>query len=74
MSRQPLNEAFAKSSFLYGANAPYIEDMQARYEENPAAVDAAWRAFFEGLADNRDNVVRVARGVPWQRGEHPMTG
>ena len=35
MSRQPKNEAFARTSFLQGANAAYIEEMQAQYERNP---------------------------------------
>ena len=29
MSRQDANAAFALTSFLYGANAPYIEDLYA---------------------------------------------
>ena len=35
MTRQPKNEAFARTSFLQGANAAYIEEMQAQYERNP---------------------------------------
>jgi 2-oxoglutarate dehydrogenase E1 component len=32
MSRQDANAAFALSSFLYGGNASYIDDLQARYD------------------------------------------
>ena len=32
MSRQDANAAFALTSFLYGGNARYIEDLYARYE------------------------------------------
>ena len=32
MSRQDANAAFARTSFLYGGNAAYIEDLYARYE------------------------------------------
>ena len=32
MSRQDANAAFALTSFLYGGNAAYIEDLYARYE------------------------------------------
>ncbi len=35
MSRQDANAAFARTSFLYGGNAPYIEDLYARYESDP---------------------------------------
>ena len=31
MSRQDANAAFALSSFLQGTNAPYIDDIYARY-------------------------------------------
>jgi 2-oxoglutarate dehydrogenase complex dehydrogenase (E1) component-like enzyme len=32
MSRQDANSAFARTSFLYGGNAAYIEDLYAQYE------------------------------------------
>ena len=49
MSRQALNEAFLRTSFLNAANAPYIEEMQAQYERNPGAVSDEWRLFFDSL-------------------------
>src|SRR5262245_27072129 len=49
MSRQDANAALARTSFLWGGNAPYIEDLQARYEADPGSVDAEWQAFFRGL-------------------------
>ena len=52
MSRQDANAAFARTSFLYGGNAAYIEDLYARYESDPAAVDAEWRDFFQSLKDD----------------------
>ena len=41
--------AFEETSFLYGGNAQFIEHLYARYQQNPAAVDAHWRQFFAGL-------------------------
>jgi len=38
MSRQDANAAFAHTSFLYGPNAPFIEQLYARYESDPRAV------------------------------------
>ena len=35
MSRQDANTAFAVTSFLYGGNAAYIDDLYARYEIDP---------------------------------------
>ena len=52
MSRQDANAAFALTSFLYGGNAAYIEDLYARYEADPKAVDAEWQAFFQSLKDD----------------------
>jgi 2-oxoglutarate dehydrogenase E1 component len=66
MSRQDANAAFARTSFLYGGNAAYLEQLQARYETDPQSVDAEWQAFFQSLKDNRSDVVRNASGPPWQ--------
>ena len=61
MSRQDANAAFARTSFLYGANAAYIEDLYARYENDPAAVDAEWQDFFQSLKDDKADVVKSAQ-------------
>jgi 2-oxoglutarate dehydrogenase E1 component len=72
MSRQDANAIFAKTSFLYGGNAAYIEDLYAKYETGPVAVDAEWRAFFESLKDQKSDVIRNARGASWQKPNWPM--
>ncbi len=51
MSRQPENDAFARTSFLHGVNAAYIEELQAQYEKNPGSVSEQWRRFFQSLHD-----------------------
>ena len=66
MSRQDANAAFALSSFLYGGNAPYIEDLYARYEADPNSVDAQWRDFFGSLTDGAD-IAKSARGASWKK-------
>ena len=53
MTRQPKNEAFARTSFLHGANAAYIEEMQAQYERNPGSVSDEWRHFFASLQEEQ---------------------
>src|SRR5262245_21964674 len=53
MTPQPKNEAFAQTSFLQGANAAYIEEMQAQYERNPGSVTDEWRHFFASLKEER---------------------
>ncbi len=72
MAKQEANEAFALTSFLYGANAGWIEDQYARYQRNPESVDAGWRSFFEALRDDRDTVIAEARGASWERPDWPI--
>jgi len=71
MARQDLNEAFARTSFLQGANADYIEELYAQYQNNPQSVDADWQAFFRDLQDNKDDVLREAEGPSWKRDGWP---
>ncbi|MBA5776955.1 2-oxoglutarate dehydrogenase E1 component [Stappia sp. F7233] len=72
MARQDANAQFALTSFLYGANAGYIEDLYAQYQENPTSLDEEWRAFFSELHDNRDDVLKEARGATWARPDWPI--
>ena len=72
MSRQDANAIFANTSFLYGGNAAYIEGLYAKYEADPAAVDAEWRAFFQSLKDEKADVVKGARGASWKKPNWPV--
>ena len=71
MSRQDANAAFARSSFLYGGNADYLENLYARYEQDPKALDGAWQEFFASLKDNAADVLKGACGPSWQRPNWP---
>ena len=73
MSRQDANAAFAFSSFLYGGNAGYVDDLYARYETDPNAVDAEWQAFFRSLKDDRADVLKSARGPSWALPNWPQS-
>ena len=43
-----------QTSFLYGGNSSFIEELYARYLADPAQVDPSWRAYFDELEpDNR---------------------
>ena len=46
------NAQFHASSFLDGANADYVDQLQARYATDPNSVDAAWAEFFRALGDS----------------------
>jgi 2-oxoglutarate dehydrogenase E1 component len=65
MTRNPQNEAFLRTSFLSGANAAYVEDMQAEYERNPGSVSDEWRHFFESLKEERTGSGNGERGPSW---------
>ena len=71
MNDQSPNSAFHDSSFLQGHNAAYVEQLYGQWAQNPAAVDAAWDAFFRGLGDEEGTVTREAKGASWQRGDWP---
>jgi 2-oxoglutarate dehydrogenase E1 component len=73
MSRQDANAAFALSSFLQGTNATYIDDLYARYEQDPASVDAEWQEFFKSLKDAPADVQKNAEGPSWGRDNWPLT-
>ncbi len=73
MSRQDANAAFALSSFLQGTNATYIDDLYARYEQDPTSVDAEWREFFKSLKDSPADVQKNAEGPSWGRDNWPLT-
>ena len=61
------NQALLETSFLYGANAHFVEEMHARYLENPASVEASWRAFFSALGDRAEDAAHAVRGPAWAR-------
>ena len=54
-----------QTSFLFGANAPFIEELYERYLGDPNAVDAEWRTFFEALGEHKSDVLAEMRGASW---------
>ena len=72
MSRQQPNQEFANSSFLYGGNAGYVEELYARYKENPASLSQDWQDYFAALADASDDVIKNAKGASWKRDNWPI--
>jgi 2-oxoglutarate dehydrogenase E1 component len=55
-----INEILAETSFLYGANAAFVEDLYARWATDPSAVEPSWAAFFTSLADGPGAPARPA--------------
>ena len=52
MTRQDINHAFLQTSFLDGANAAYVEALQAKYEQRPEFGRAGLARIFEALGDD----------------------
>ncbi len=63
------NTAMLETSFLYGANATFVEEMAAKFQNDPNSVDPSWRAFFEQLHDDPAAVRKAVRGPSWYRAE-----
>jgi 2-oxoglutarate dehydrogenase E1 component len=59
------------SSFLYGGNAPYVEDQYEQYLADPARVPPEWRDYFDALratpAIDGSNVADVPHGPVIER-------
>ena len=72
MARQDQNETLLQTSFLYGGNAAYIEDLYARFQSDPASVDEEWREFFGALGDDKASVEKSARGASWKKANWPV--
>ena len=53
------------ASFLSGPNGPFLEELYARYLEQPDAVDPSWRKFFSDLQDESETALNDIRGATW---------
>ncbi len=65
------NDVFHASSFMQGHNAEYVEQLYARYADNPGAVDESWQAFFRSLGDAPADAKAEAAGPSWARTDWP---
>ena len=71
MTDQSSNDQFHAESFMQGHNAEYIEQLYARYADNPGAVDESWQAFFRSLGDAPADARAEAAGPSWGRRDWP---
>jgi len=72
MNKTDLTTAFEQTSFLYGGNAQFIEQLYDKFLENPASVDPAWRQFFGTLADDKEATRKQLKGPSWARPDWPQ--
>ena len=71
-TRSAPNDQFAKTSFLYGGNALYMEQLYGSYLRDPSSVDAEWREFFEALNDDPAAIEKSANGATWKKPNWPI--
>ncbi|MGH6864486.1 MAG: 2-oxoglutarate dehydrogenase E1 subunit family protein, partial [Methylocella sp.] len=70
-SRSAPNSAFARTSFLDGVNAAYVERLQDSYVRDPASLDPSWREFFAQMNDDSAAIAKRAHGPRWKRPGSP---
>ena len=49
MSTSSVYTAYQGNSYLFGGNAPYVEEMYENYLANPGSVPDNWREYFDAL-------------------------
>jgi 2-oxoglutarate dehydrogenase E1 component len=62
-----INEVLTETSFLYGGNAAFVEDLHAKWAADPNSVDPSWQAFFASLQDRTDEVKAQAGVRAWTK-------
>ena len=65
------NTAFQSQTFLDGANATYIDALQARHAADPGSVDGQWAEYFRALGETEIDAKRAANGPSWARADWP---
>jgi 2-oxoglutarate dehydrogenase E1 component len=60
-----LNQVLTETSFLYGGNAAFVEDLYARWAENPTSVEPSWQAFFAALRDPAADAKAAVQKPAW---------
>lgn len=65
MSDQPsVYQTYQGNTYLFGGNAPYVEEMYENYLANPGSVPDSWRAYFDALQHVPATDGSDARDVP----------
>lgn len=71
-SRSEQNQDFLDTLFLDGGNAAYLEQLQAKYVDNPASLDPSWRAYFSGVGEDAATARKNADGPVWKQENWPV--
>ncbi len=65
-------EVLSETSFLYGANAAFVEDLYERYGRDPTSVEPSWRAYFESLHEAKPVIEAGAADPSWTKAATPV--
>jgi 2-oxoglutarate dehydrogenase E1 component len=60
-----LNQVLTETSFLYGGNAAFVEELYAKWAGDPGSVEASWQAFFASLREPAAEVKAAAQEPAW---------
>ena len=71
MSKNGSNEEFHATSFLHGANAAYVESLQAKHSRNPTTVDSSWQRYFDAFGGDQGLAAHDKIGPSWTRLDWP---
>jgi 2-oxoglutarate dehydrogenase E1 component len=59
-------QAYQANTYLFGGNAPYVEEMYENYLANPGSVPDSWRGYFDALQNVPAGDGSNAKDVPHQ--------
>ena len=54
---------FEQTSFLYGGNSAFLEDLYGRYLSEPGSIEPGWRAYFDDLGPENRSLFERARAA-----------
>jgi 2-oxoglutarate dehydrogenase E1 component len=67
-----LNQLLEQTSFLYGGNAAFVEELYARWAKDPGSVEPSWQVFFAGLHEPVEDALGAVRKPGWTGGKVPQ--
>ena len=65
-------QVLSETSFLYGGNAAFVEDLYERYARDPNSVEPSWRAYFESLHEAKPAIEAAAAEPSWTKAATPV--
>ena len=66
-----INQLLSETTFLYGGNSAFVEDLYAKYAGNPASVPADWRAYFDAFGEQPASIVNAEKEPSWAKAATP---